>query len=57
MAIEDGNSWELLTPGAKGKPFTDSGWSALADAFEYAIVATRERSGRSSLAGEHLEVV
>jgi 2-isopropylmalate synthase len=32
----------------------EASWSALADAFEYAIVAARERSG---LAGEHLEVV
>jgi 2-isopropylmalate synthase len=32
----------------------EASWSALADAFEYAIIATRARSG---LAGEHLEVV
>ncbi|MGH6798479.1 MAG: alpha-isopropylmalate synthase regulatory domain-containing protein, partial [Roseiarcus sp.] len=32
----------------------EASWSALADAFEYAIIATREPSG---LAGEHLEVV
>jgi 2-isopropylmalate synthase len=32
----------------------EASWSALADAFEYAIVATRERS---ALSGEHLEVV
>jgi len=35
----------------------EASWSALADAFEYAIVATRERSGTLSLASEHLEVV
>ena len=32
----------------------EASWSALADAFEYAIIAAHERSG---LAGEHLEVV
>jgi 2-isopropylmalate synthase len=32
----------------------EASWSALADAFEYAIIANRERSG---LPGEHLEVV
>jgi 2-isopropylmalate synthase len=32
----------------------EASWSALADAFEYAIIAARERS---SLAGEHLEIV
>ena len=32
----------------------EASWSALADAFEYAIIAARERS---SLSGEHLEVV
>jgi hypothetical protein len=35
----------------------EASWSALADAFEYAIVATRERSAKSGLSGEHLEVV
>jgi 2-isopropylmalate synthase len=32
----------------------EASWSALADAFEYAIIAASERSG---LAGEHLEIV
>jgi 2-isopropylmalate synthase len=32
----------------------EASWSALADAFEYAIIAARERSGLSS---EHLEIV
>jgi 2-isopropylmalate synthase len=32
----------------------EASWSALADAFEYAIIAARERS---SLSGEHLEVI
>jgi 2-isopropylmalate synthase len=40
----------------------EASWSALADAFEFAIIANREQSGQSklrklSLAGEHLEVV
>jgi 2-isopropylmalate synthase len=35
----------------------EASWSALADAFEYAIIAARERSSESGLSGEHLEVV
>ena len=34
----------------------EASWSALADAFEYAIIAARDRAG-SGLAGEHLEIV
>ena len=34
----------------------EASWSALADAFEYAIIAARDRSA-SGLAGEHLEIV
>jgi 2-isopropylmalate synthase len=35
----------------------EASWSALADAFEYAIIEARERSRKSGLAGEHLEIV
>jgi 2-isopropylmalate synthase len=35
----------------------EASWSALADAFEYAIIAAREGSSPSSLASEHLEIV
>jgi 2-isopropylmalate synthase len=34
----------------------EASWSALADAFEYAIIAARDRAA-SGLAGEHLEIV
>ncbi len=54
VLVESGDHHRRWSTVGSSTNIIEASWSALADAFEYAIIAARDRSG---LAGEHLEVI
>ena len=56
VLVESGDHHRRWSTVGSSTNIIEASWSALADAFEYAIIAARDRSG-SGLAGEHLEIV
>ena len=54
VLVESGDHHRRWSTVGSSTNIIEASWSALADAFEYAIIAARDRS---ALAGEHLEVI